>query len=184
MISSFKIRMSLFLLIAYIIFLYSTVFVAYDIVKFIEQYISLNILINIIGSIFALTISTVFYIKFRFKVKLIYLHLGISLLVIIYSLGFIHFEIEKIHFIEYIVLGVLIYRAFSFNTEGSMLIILTFILSGFIGTTDEIVQYFLPNRFFDVRDIMLNWIGSLLGVYLVSVYTMSKFSKQTSRIEN
>jgi len=39
-------------------------------------------------------------------------------------------------------------------------------ITGIIGTLDEIYQYFLPNRFFTWYDIFLNILGGILGLLI------------------
>jgi hypothetical protein len=41
---------------------------------------------------------------------------------------------------------------------------LSAMLTGIIGTVDEIYQYFLPNRHFTLYDIFLNILGGILGL--------------------
>ncbi|TET60292.1 MAG: hypothetical protein E3J47_07065 [Candidatus Stahlbacteria bacterium] len=43
---------------------------------------------------------------------------------------------------------------------------LSAIITGLIGTVDEIYQYFLPNRFFNLYDIFLNILGGILGLLI------------------
>lgn len=43
---------------------------------------------------------------------------------------------------------------------------LSAVITGVIGTTDEIYQYFLPNRYFTWYDILLNILGSILGLLI------------------
>lgn len=47
------------------------------------------------------------------------------------------------------------------------------ILTSIIGTTDEIYQYFLPNRFFTLYDIFLNILGGILGLLIYWGYKKS-----------
>lgn len=79
---------------------------------------------------------------------------------------------ERLHFLEYGLLGMLILRA-SLRTKphswrasfGLAAVVLCL-----IGTVDEVIQYLLPNRFFDWRDLWFNVLGGLLGfgAYLVA----------------
>lgn len=63
--------------------------------------------------------------------------------------------VERIHFIEYGVLGWLSYWAFGRKA---------FIYVVTIGIIDELIQGVLPNRFFDMRDIFMNIAGGGLGI--------------------
>ena len=72
--------------------------------------------------------------------------------------------VERIHFIEYAVLGILISRAVNvINLQG---IIYTGFLVTLIGAVDEIIQWFLPNRVGDIRDVFMNSVGGLSGLWL------------------
>ena len=72
--------------------------------------------------------------------------------------------VERIHFVEYAFLGLLISRAV--NVTNLQSIIFTVFLVTLIGTVDEIIQWFLPNRFGDMRDVFMNFVGGLSGLWL------------------
>ena len=72
--------------------------------------------------------------------------------------------VERIHFVEYAFLGLLISRAVNIvNLQG---IIYTGCLVTLIGVVDEIIQWFLPNRVGDIRDVLMNSSGGLSGLWL------------------
>ena len=72
--------------------------------------------------------------------------------------------VERIHFVEYAFLGLLISRAV--NVTNLQNIIFTGCLVTLIGAVDEIIQWFLPNRFGDMRDVFMNSVGGLSGLWL------------------
>ena len=72
--------------------------------------------------------------------------------------------VERIHFVEYTFLGLLISRAV--NVTNLQNIIFTGCLVTLIGAVDEIIQWFLPNRFGDMRDVFMNSVGGLSGLWL------------------
>ncbi len=69
---------------------------------------------------------------------------------------------EKIHLVEYALLGLLLERSFP-SPRGLWL---AFFLVTISGVLDEIIQYFLPNRVFDPRDIFMNVTSGVFGVCL------------------
>jgi hypothetical protein len=87
---------------------------------------------------------------------------------------------EFTHLPEYAILGMLIVRGLdkekykntasekknikSAITKNSYF--LSAMLTGIIGTVDEIYQYVLPNRFFTLYDILLNILGGILGLLI------------------
>ena len=74
--------------------------------------------------------------------------------------------VEQVHIIEYGLLGYLAFRASGWGTPaGSRRSLLTWTtLTLAAGVADEVIQHFLPNRVFDVRDVVINSICGLLGI--------------------
>ncbi len=67
---------------------------------------------------------------------------------------------EKVHLIEYAVLGFLLFKDF-FNGRIKLFISILFLL--IVAFTDELFQLFLPDRYFDFRDIIFNSVGGFTG---------------------
>jgi len=67
---------------------------------------------------------------------------------------------ERVHFIEYGLLAFLVFSATGRNIELTLFFVFT------VGAVDEIIQYFLPNRVGDLRDVAINAIGGALGLWL------------------
>jgi VanZ family protein len=42
------------------------------------------------------------------------------------------------------------------------------------GTIDEIIQFFLPNRVYEFRDMMVNWLSSIISTGLLLLVTVDK----------
>lgn len=76
---------------------------------------------------------------------------------------------EKIHLVEYGVLGALLYSALKHETDylGPKLYICAALLCIAIGAVDEVIQFFLPNRFFGWRDIFMNGISGIISLCLI-----------------
>ena len=75
---------------------------------------------------------------------------------------------ERIHFLQYGVLGFLVYKGFEGVKTLKPVLIGGFIVM--VGAVDEIIQWFLPNRVGDLRDVLFNSIGGLLGTWFAKVY--------------
>ncbi len=77
---------------------------------------------------------------------------------------------EQVHFIEYGILSGLIYIALKLDIHNNVYV---YFLSAFIvfafGAVDEIIQWILPNRVFDIRDIVLNGIAGILVQILIAM---------------
>ena len=76
--------------------------------------------------------------------------------------------IERIHFLKY---GALSFFMFYSHVKGSTLrrIALAVFWSAYIGAGEESLQYWHPNRVYDLRDMLLNITGAFLGGFLVFV---------------
>jgi len=70
---------------------------------------------------------------------------------------------ERIHFLEYGILGVLIFKATGKGTKQNIFAIILLVI---IAVIDELIQYVLPNRVGDIRDIVMNITGGTIGLWL------------------
>lgn len=110
---------------------------------------------------------------------LIYIGCFFLLSSIIYK--FIPNPYEFTHFPEYAILSILIVRAIdkgkgknSRKKQGKNIqktiiknsYFISGLIAGIVGTGDEVFQHFLPNRFFDWYDILLNILGGTLGLLI------------------
>jgi glycopeptide antibiotics resistance protein len=101
----------------------------------------------------------------------------VSLLILVNHVA--RFPIEKIHFLKYGVLGFFCF--FSLTNKSTLpRAMLALAISGLIGVSDESLQYFVPERFFDLWDILYNLLGSLGGVSLalISEYLFWKIDSE------
>jgi len=122
----------------------------------------LNLLSLVLSISFFLMLSVWIYKK---KYKLNQFILIISpLLILTYLSLSLDVWVERIHFVQYAVLGLLISRAV--NVRALNGIIYTGCLVTLIGSIDEIIQWFLPNRVGDMRDVFMNSVGGLSGLWL------------------
>ena len=79
---------------------------------------------------------------------------------------------EFTHLPEYAILCMLMVAAFNKRKKTNPIIVknsyfLGGLSTGLIGIGDEIYQYFLPNRYFNVYDIFLNILGGILGLLII-----------------
>ncbi len=86
-----------------------------------------------------------------------------------YGLKVLKIPEERIHLLEYGFLSFLVYQIYSSARPVLTGYWQTFLTVCFIGTLDEIIQYCLPNRVGDIRDIILNIVSGLLGLILTVV---------------
>lgn len=89
--------------------------------------------------------------------------LGLVILVLAVCLSVIESPEERIHFIEFGLLGGLALRAFEHALPVGWASASATLYALGIGVMDELYQGILPGRFYDVRDIVMNGVGGILG---------------------
>lgn len=70
--------------------------------------------------------------------------------------------VERVHFLEYGILGYLVFMATTDSWKRPF--IYSLLLVSIIGIGDETIQWFLPSRVGDMRDVFMNSFGGLLGI--------------------
>ena len=164
----------------YILFIYVSLPFFPAFIKVLRSFISkelLNILSLVVSVLFFLLLSLWIYKK-KYKANHFLLIISPLLLLTYLSLS-LDVWVERIHFIEYAVLGILISRAVNLRTLHG--IIATCCLIILIGVVDEIIQWFLPNRVGDMRDVIMNSVGGLSGLWLGQfLYREQHFLKRNS----
>ncbi len=78
---------------------------------------------------------------------------------------------ETVHFIEYGVLGVLLFRALSGPVQDAMVYVVVTLVGLLVGTVDELIQWLVPSRFWDLRDIFLN--GGAVALIQVAIWRLA-----------
>jgi VanZ family protein len=81
--------------------------------------------------------------------------------------GLNHFIRKKAHFISYFVLGALVMNAL--DQKGYRKVPLTLLICVLYAVSDEIHQTFVPGRGGNVIDVVLDSVGSLIGIGLYLV---------------
>ena len=149
----------------YVLFIYVSLPFFPSFITFMRNFISkelLNLLSLVVTISFFLLLTLWIYNK-KYKAKQFILIISPLLLLTYLSIS-LDVWVERIHFVEYAVLGLLISRAVNVKTLQG--IIYTGCLVSLIGAVDEIIQWFLPNRVGDMRDVFMNSVGGLSGLWL------------------
>jgi VanZ family protein len=99
---------------------------------------------------------------------------------------------KLIHFFVYGLLGILFFRAVrkrnSSHFQGYSMI-LGIVLASLYGISDEIHQFFVPDRVADIYDVMADILGSLIGVllyqfFILEYYASFPYHSHMDKIEN
>jgi len=107
--------------------------------------------------------------------RLIVFLLGVSGL----SSLFLPFPEERLHVVEYSILGWLLGWALARSGKWPAWWWGGVLLAWLIGYGDEIIQWFLPNRVFDVRDILLNGIAGMVGLVIFAIFAKEASGRQS-----
>ncbi len=70
---------------------------------------------------------------------------------------------ENLHIAKYMLLGFLTLNDWKDQHKA---LVMSSLFAGLVGVADECIQYFVPDRVFDLRDILLDWISGTLGVFI------------------
>jgi hypothetical protein len=71
--------------------------------------------------------------------------------------------VQRFHFVEYGVIAFLFYRAWR-PLEDAAIVVLPFLAGLLVGTADEWLQWFIPNRVGEIADILLNGVAIGCGL--------------------
>ncbi len=76
---------------------------------------------------------------------------------------------EKIHLLEYGLLGILVHCRLAppASKSVSMAVVASLAITGAVGCLDELYQWYVPNRYFGWQDVAANVLGGALGVALL-----------------
>lgn len=155
-------------IISYILLIYLTLPLMPPILNYLYSIFGrdgLSLWTNILFLLSAFYITIHFSIKEKNRWKIIYLF-GIFVVGITMA-RLIETPQERIHFLEYGLLGWLVYKA---GKDWNQPLLLSLLFCTTVGTVDEIIQSILPNRYWDIRDIGFNAIGGFMGILVGKVW--------------
>lgn len=110
------------------------------------------------------TFVGVFYLLYvRLKIRDVKNYIWLTLV----SAAYVYFTIklwkhpeEAVHFIEYGILGLLLFRAFRHHIDDKSIFLAAFLAGSLVGIFDEVLQWIVPDRYWDFRDVRLNALSS------------------------
>ncbi len=89
--------------------------------------------------------------------------------------------VERIHFLEYGILAFLLFRAAGEPRGLGLLWVYIAVLVA--GLSDEIIQWVLPNRYFDWHDVAINGVGAVIGLWFGLMILRPAEASEPARIE-
>ena len=131
--------------------------------------------------------SFVIYFLFRLvmqkKVKDVYVYLTFFFIFLACIALFKYvcvYSSEKFHLFMYGALSGVVFYALELDIKTNRIYIYTSLLVSVLGIIDEFIQFLLPMRFFDIRDIFLNWISGGLGILFIAFVLKPRLSIETT----
>jgi hypothetical protein len=79
---------------------------------------------------------------------------------------------EAVHLLEYGVLGILLYPVLAERIPDPTVYVAAILIGILVGTVDELIQWLVPGRFWDFRDIVLN--GGAVALVQIAVWRLDK----------
>jgi hypothetical protein len=107
---------------------------------------------------------------------------GISVVFIVWATQLTESPQETVHFVEYGVLAVLLHRALRLHIADSGVFLIGAAIGMLVGTFDEIVQWVVPGRQWDFRDLVLN--GGTSGLVQLALWRLSPAQEKGFSLES
>ncbi len=170
----------------YVTFIYSTLYVMRPILIFLKatlgRYLNLGVGVMFL-IILSLVLAHIISNRERYSVNQ---YLWFSFISCLYGLVIYILELpeEQVHFIEYGILSAFIYIALTHNINNKSIYFLSAIIVFIFGTIDEVIQWVLPNRCFDIRDLVMNGIAGILAQLLIAMVINKRKIVLVDNIEN
>lgn len=115
-----------------------------------------------------LVLAHTLYFRLKIRSPSNYIWLGfISAIYVYFTIKLWANPEEAIHFIEYGLLGFFLLRAFRNHIGDQSIYLASFLVGTLFGTFDEILQWIVPGRYFDLRDVGLNALSCGLFQILI-----------------
>lgn len=162
----------------YIALIYATLGIIPGIWDKLDAFLSGKVVLMqyIIYSVIASLIFTYMLFFKKEKSSLRYLLFFLFIGITITAVKLAKFPAEKAHLAEYGLLGVMVYNALKidFDRFDKKLYINGALFCVVIGALDEVIQLFLPNRYFGWGDIFMNGLGGTITLLIIKFNILKK----------
>jgi choline-sulfatase len=154
----------------YIAFVYSTISVMPEVWKVLEAYTrgSIRYLGILAVGLTAAVIAIGVWRRIQRRRWSPYVALALIMPIYAYLLNrYAVFPSERLHLVEYGFMGVVLFRALRIDFSDRFAYIASFVATVLIGLGDECIQWVLPQRFFELKDVQLNALSGGLGLLIL-----------------
>jgi len=153
-----------------------SIFLIVPVARTIRNFVETNWNVSLFGySVLFVVISAflccLYFLWFRLKIRALsnYIWLAaIAAVYIFFTLKLWKRPEEAIHFLEYGLLGFLLFKALQHHISDKSIFLAAFFLGALIGISDEILQWMIPLRYWDLRDVGLNALS--VGLFQIAVW--------------
>ncbi len=154
----------------YILFIYATLGIMPHIRTILTSVFGDSIYNSVIFIALVFLAGLLYYLIRRIKFKGISSVIAAVILAGIYAYAFMILDvaIERVHYIQYGILGFLFYRTFRCWEDGIIVYFYTAIAVFLAGMGDETIQWALPNRVGEYRDIVINGTAGVLSQMIIA----------------
>jgi len=159
------------LIACYVTLIYSTLYIIVPIIDYMRKVLKNYFQPSVIILFFIILSSILFYIISNREHYGLSQFLWFSFISCLYGLVIYILELpeEQVHFIEYGILSALIYLALTHDINNSSIYFLSVLIVFIFGAIDEVIQWVLPNRVFDIRDLIMNGSAGILVQLLIAM---------------
>lgn len=166
----------------YTLLIYTTIPIVRPLVDLLEDSLGvLGMTIGLCMKIIFIAVGLLFvymlFVKRKNRKTIPYIYLIILSCIYVYILAKVKVPIERIHLIEYGFLAYFIYSAFRESYTVIKSYVFSFVLVAVFGWMDEGIQYFVPDRYYDIKDVGLNALSGLLALLMVHFVIKEKDKK-------
>ena len=142
--------------------------------KFISDSLGKSFFIYLIFTLLGIaSIGTIYFLFLKLKIRALKNYIWLLILAVLYvyfTLKLRKSPVEVTHFLEYGILSILVFKALNHDIKDKTIYFSTMLIILIIGTLDEIIQWIVPGRIWNFKDVGLNVIsGGLiqLGIWKV-----------------
>lgn len=154
--------------------IYSTLYIVRPICTFLKATTPFPLLINTLCIVLLILIAMGIRMTLSIRHRSSYILLSIVLFVYFFGIVTFQYPEEKIHFIEYGFMAYLAFKAIRVDIQKPIVYGYAFLLTSIFGWIDEGIQYCLPNRYYQLDDVVLNSISAALGLIIVFVFEQER----------
>ena len=157
------------IVIGIVILIYSTLYIMPFITDFLIRRIPFSLTVNVI--LWGVIVFVLYrFVRFSQRLKRsTYMLLAINLSLYLAVMLWKKIPAERFHLFEYGILAVCIFRAMRLDLGEGMSYLWAFLLTFLIGWGDEGIQHLLPNRYYEMADVLLNAVSGALGLTLMFI---------------